>query len=102
MEFSMKSSGTRAAAGVPLSTDRLSDAPLGDLLAQFDVEVTTSSIQDPTFTGAAVVRADGSLLFTRPPGRPESEWEITARAMLGHLLHVPTPTLPPPFEITEL
>lgn len=98
----MKGSGTPAAARVPLSTDRLLDTPLEELFEQFGVEVTTSTIEDPAFTGAAVVRADGSLLFTRPPGRRQSEWEITARAMLGHLLHVPTPTLPPPFEITEL
>lgn len=98
----MKSSGTPALRRASLSTDHLLDAPLGELLEEFGVEVTTSSIQDPSFTGAAVVRADGSLLFTRPPGRPEAEWEITARAMLGHVLQVPMPELPAPYQVTEL
>ena len=84
-----------------LSTDRLLDTPLADLLAEFDVEVVTLET-DPGFTGGAYVRADGSMLFVRPAGRPETEWEIVARAMLGRALRVPMPELPALYELTEL
>ncbi|MEU4154783.1 hypothetical protein [Streptomyces antimycoticus] len=47
-------------------------------------------------------RPDGSLLFVRPAGRPQAEWEIVARAMLGRALRVPMPELPSLYELTEM
>jgi hypothetical protein len=83
------------------TTDHLMDTPLADLLAEYHVDVSTLET-DPGFTGGAYVRGDGSLLFVRPAGRPEAEWEIVARAMLGQALHVPMPPLPDLYELTEL
>ena len=84
-----------------LSTDHLLDTPLPRLLAEFGVEVSILEA-DPGFTGGAYVRSDGSLLFVRPAGRPEAEWEIVARAMLGQALQVPMPELPPLYQLSEL
>jgi hypothetical protein len=84
-----------------LSTDHLLDTPLPQLLAEFAVDVSVLET-DPGFTGGAYVRGDGSLLFVRPAGRPEVEWEIVARAMLGQALRVPMPELPSLYELTEL
>ncbi|MEU2924175.1 hypothetical protein ABZ636_03810 [Streptomyces sp. NPDC007251] len=84
-----------------MSTDHLLDTPLPQLLAEFGVQVTVLEA-DPGFTGGAYVRGDGSLLFVRPAGRPEAEWEIVARAMLGQALRVPMPELPSLYELTEL
>ncbi len=84
-----------------LSTDHLLDTPLPQLLAEFDVEVSMLET-DPGFTGGAYVRGDGSLLFVRPAGRPEAEWEMVARSMLGRALRVPMPELPDLYELTEL
>lgn len=83
------------------SAEHLLDTPLPQLLAEFGVDVTTLET-DPGFTGGAYVRADGSLLFVRPAGRPEAEWEIVARAMLGQALRVPMPELPDLYQLTEL
>jgi hypothetical protein len=83
------------------SPDHLLDAPLPDLLAEFNVDVSTLET-DPGFTGGAYVRADGSLLFVRPAGRPVAEWEIVARAMLGRALRVPLPDLPDLFQLSEV
>lgn len=83
------------------SVDHLLDTPLPQLLAEFDVDVSTLEA-DPGFTGGAYVRSDGSLLFVRPAGRPEAEWEIVARAMLGQALRVPMPDLPDLYELAEL
>lgn len=83
------------------SVDHLMDAPLAELLSEFSVDVSTLEA-DPGFTGGAYVRADGSLLFVRPAGRPEAEWEMMARAMLGQALRVPLPPLPSLYELTEL
>ncbi|MEU3528862.1 hypothetical protein AB0E62_34275 [Streptomyces sp. NPDC038707] len=75
--------------------------PLPELLAEFAVDVRALEAE-PGFTGGAYVRSDGSVLFVRPAGRPEAEWELMARAMLGRLLRVPLPPLPDRYELTEL
>lgn len=97
----MKRSGTAVLTPPSLSTDRLLDAPLEELLAEFGVDVSVLET-DPGFTGGACVRADGSLLFVRPAGRPEAEWEMIARSMLGRALRVPMPPLPDLYQLTEL
>lgn len=83
------------------TTNRLMDAPLDDLLAEFSVDVSVLET-DPGFTGGAYVRRDGSLLFVRPAGRPAAEWEMIARSMLGQALRVPMPELPGLYQLTEL
>jgi hypothetical protein len=83
------------------SVDHLLDTPLSQLLAEFAVDVSVLKT-DPGFTGGAYVRGNGSLLFVRPAGRPEAEWEIVARAMLGQALRVPMPDLPALYELSEL
>ncbi len=97
----MKSSGTTALAPASLSTDRLMNAPLPQLLAEHGVDVVEIEAA-AGFTGGTFQRPDGSLLFVRPAGRPVEEWEITARALLGRALRVALPPLPAPFEVTEL
>lgn len=84
------------------SPDHLLDAPLEALLAEFNVAVSVLSIPDRAFTGGTAVRKDGSMLFVRPAGRSETEWEIVARAMLGQALRVPLPDLPDLYQLTEL
>lgn len=83
------------------TVDHLMDAPLPQLLAEFAVDVSTMET-DPGFTGGAYVRADGSMLFVRPAGRPEAEWEMIARSMLGRALRVPMPDLPSLYQLSEL
>jgi hypothetical protein len=77
------------------------DTPLPQLLAEFAIDVSVLEA-GPGFTGGAYVRGNGSLLFVRPAGRPEAEWEIVARAMLGQALRVPMPELPDLYELTEM
>ncbi|MFF9309953.1 hypothetical protein ACF1BS_03490 [Streptomyces sp. NPDC014748] len=83
------------------TVDHLMDAPLDSLLAEFSVDVSVLET-DPGFTGGTYVRKDGSMLFVRPAGRPEAEWELTARAMLGRALRVQLPPLPEPYQLSEL
>jgi hypothetical protein len=78
------------------------DAPLDDLLLELDVELHLSQITDPGFVGAVVVRRDGSLLLSMPPGRPQLERDTAARAMLGQAIGVPLGPLPEPYQLTEL
>jgi hypothetical protein len=93
--------GVHATSVTRPSTAHLLDTPLPHLLAEFNVDVTVLET-DPGFTGGACVRADGSLLFVRPAGRRETEWEIVARAMLGQVLRVPMPPMPDLFKLTEV
>lgn len=83
------------------TVDHLMDAPLDDLLAEFDVEqVEMQTIADPTFTGYMTVGKSGRLLLASPPARPTAEREITVRAMLGAALGVTLPDLPDPFRVS--
>ncbi|MFD4596767.1 hypothetical protein ACFWPQ_01915 [Streptomyces sp. NPDC058464] len=91
-----------ATSTTPPTVDRLLDAPLDELLAEFQVDVVTSSITDPTFTGGTYVRRDGSILFAMRRGQPEAEREMLARAMLGAALRVSMPALPEPYQLTEV
>jgi hypothetical protein len=85
-----------------MTTARLLDAPLPQLLADLDVELVESSITDPGFIGAVVQRRDGSLVLSMPPGRPRLERDSVARAMLGQAIGVPLSPLPDPYQLTEL
>lgn len=89
------------AASITPTVDHLMDAPLDDLLAEFQVAVRVLDC-DPGFTGGAAVRGDGSLLFVKPAGRPAVEWELMARAMLGKALRVSLPDLPDAYQLTEM
>ncbi len=91
-----------ATSATPPTVDRLLDAPLDELLAEFRVDVVTSSITDPTFTGGTYVRRDGTMLFAMRRGQSATEREMLARAMLGAALRVPMPELPAPYQLTEL
>jgi hypothetical protein len=88
------------AAGNRLAVEHLMGAPLDQLFAEFGVGVSVLEA-DPAFAGGVYVRKGGSMLFVRPAGRPEAEWELTARAMLGAALRVSLPPLPAPYELTE-
>ncbi|WP_406360315.1 hypothetical protein OID55_10910 [Streptomyces sp. NBC_00715] len=89
------------AFAVKPTVDHLMDAPLDDLLAEFDVEqVTVTSIPDPAFTGYMTVGKSGRLLLASPPARPQAEREITVRGMLGAALGVTLPDLPDPFRVS--
>ncbi|WP_217235435.1 hypothetical protein [Streptomyces sp. AC555_RSS877] len=95
---------THAALERPVKSttvDHLMDTALDDLLAEFRVDVSTLET-GPGFTGGTYVRKDGSLLFVRPAGRPDAEWQMMARAMLGRVLRVPMPELPEPYQLTEV
>ncbi|MFB6675574.1 hypothetical protein ACFCWG_24750 [Streptomyces sp. NPDC056390] len=84
------------------SADYLLDTPLPELLAEFDVLLVDSRITDPTFTGGAVRRQGGGLLFSMRPGQPAWERDAAARVMLGRELGVPMPPLPAPYQLAEV
>src|SRR5690349_23606764 len=83
------------------SVDHLMDAPLEDLLAEFDIELSIIAIDEPDFTGIAVVKRD-QVRYILPAGRPDAEREIVVRAMLGQTLGVQLPDLPEPYKLTEI
>ena len=62
------------------SPDHLMRAPLDDLLAEHRVDVSVVEAE-PGFTGGTYVRADGSLLFVRPAGRPCRRMGLIWRCM---------------------
>lgn len=86
----------------PLSTDRLLDAPLPQLLAELDVQLVDSSITDPEFFGALVQRRDGTLILSMPSGRSTMERDTAARMLLAEGFGLDGPPVPAPLEVTRV
>ncbi|MET9150026.1 hypothetical protein ABZX82_01905 [Streptomyces griseoflavus] len=84
-----------------LSTRRLLDAPLRQLLDELDVELVDSEITDPGFFGAFVVLQDGSRVLSMPGGRSEFERDTAARMLLAEGLGLDAPPVPAPLEVTR-
>lgn len=78
----------------PLSPARLVEAPLPQLLAEFDVDLYDSSITDAGFFGCAIERRDGQIVLAMPRGRREFERDTVARILLGKILGVKLAPLP--------
>jgi len=85
-----------------LSPSRLLDAPLPDLLAEFDVEIVPSSITDAGFFGAVVQRKSGETYLAMPSGRSELEHDTIARYLIGQAFGVGLTQLPEPLVATEI
>lgn len=81
------------------SPAQLLDTPLDELLAELDVDLFDSTIQDRTFFGA-VVRKSDRLYLTMPGNRSELETDTVARYLLAQAFDVELPDLPPPFITT--
>jgi hypothetical protein len=102
MEFSMQSSGTRLLPRASLSTDRLFDAPLDELLIELRVELHRSGITDPGFFGALVLSGDGTLILSMPVGRSAFERDTAARMLLAEGLGLDAPPVPAPLAVSKL
>ncbi|MFD5566617.1 hypothetical protein [Streptomyces cadmiisoli] len=77
------------------------DAPLPQLLNALDVELTDSSITDPTFFGALVERRNGSRVLSMPPGRSRFERDTAARMLLAEGLGLDAPPVPPHLAVSR-
>jgi hypothetical protein len=97
----MQSSEALALARPALSTDRLLDAPLDELLVELRVELHRSGITDPKFFGALVLRSDGSLILSMPVGRSAFERDTAARMLLAEGLGLEAPPVPAPLAVSR-
>ncbi|MFF9118307.1 hypothetical protein ACF09Y_22355 [Streptomyces massasporeus] len=78
------------------------DAPLGELLAELDVELVDSSITDATFFGAFIEAPDGSRILSMPPGRSAFERDTAARMLLAEGLGLDGPPVPAPLAVSRV
>ncbi|MGW5173171.1 hypothetical protein ACWERY_02235 [Streptomyces sp. NPDC004082] len=97
----MQSTAPCPPARCRISTDRLLDDPLPQLLEELGAELVESGITDRGFTGYAH-REGGRLLLAMRRGQPVLERDMIARALLGDALGVPMPELPAPYRVTRL
>lgn len=86
-----------AAPASSVTRARILDTPLPQLLADLDVDVYASSIEDRAFFGAVVQRKSGQLALAMPTGRSELEHDTVARYLLAQVFGVDLPQLPAPF-----
>lgn len=85
-----------------LSSHRILDAPLADLLAETGAEIVSSSITDRTFFGAVVQWKSGELYLSMPTGRSELEHDMVARYLLAQVFDVGLPELSEPFVTSRM
>ncbi|MGW9397303.1 hypothetical protein [Streptomyces sp. NPDC055642] len=84
------------------SRNNLLETTLPQLLAEFRVELTNSSISDPTFFGALVDHRDGRRVLSMPVGRSEFERDTAARMLLAEGLGLEAPPVPAPLEVSRV
>lgn len=77
------------------------DTPLPHLLAEHGVELTESSITDPTFFGCYVELRDGHRILAMPVGRSDFEHDTVARMLLAHGLGLGGPKPPEPLMLAR-
>ncbi|MFF8659500.1 hypothetical protein [Streptomyces huasconensis] len=82
--------------------DRLLDAPLPQLLAEYGVDLFDSSITERGFLGAFVEGEDGRRALSMPRGRSEFERDTVARMLLAEGLGLEAPPLPAPLIASRL
>ncbi len=79
----------------------LLDAPLADLLCEYDVKLVESSITDREFLGAFVEGKDGRRALSMPTGRSGFERDTAARMLLAKWLQLDAPPLPAPLTVVR-
>ncbi|WP_394434763.1 hypothetical protein [Streptomyces sp. SGAir0957] len=65
------------------SAAHVMSAPIPQLLAELNVEMVQTPIDDPRFYGAVFELKDGSRILAMPTGRDEFEHDYTARDLLA-------------------
>ena len=85
-----------------VTVEELFTIPLGQLLAQLNVEIHDASIADPNFYGVVVARTGHPLLLLMPVGRDEFEHDTCARKLLGDALGLQLTPLPGSLETLVL
>lgn len=85
-----------------LTSGRLMDAPLADLLAELHVGLVEAEMPRAADFGCVGVLPDGSQVLVLPPSRPAEERDTVARMLLGKWAGVPLAPLPASVELTEL
>lgn len=85
--------------GASLTTARLLDTPLPQLLGELGVELHESSITDAGFYGAVVVLRDGQMVLSMPGGRSAFQRDTVARMLLAEALGIETAPIPEPLRM---
>ena len=91
-----------AAPAASVTPDRILDTPLPQLLADLNVDLYDSTIDDRSFFGAVVQRKSGQLALAMPAGRSELEHDTVARYLLAQVFNVDLPKLEAPFVTSEM
>ncbi|OEJ57764.1 hypothetical protein BGM19_07060 [Streptomyces agglomeratus] len=87
-----------ASTGEP-TIDRLCTAPLGELIAETNVQLIDSSIDDESFFGAVVVRPRKRTVLLMPTQRSEIENDVITRYLIGQSFGMDLTPLPKPFGV---
>ncbi|GAA1528408.1 hypothetical protein GCM10009730_42050 [Streptomyces albidochromogenes] len=79
--------------------DRLCTAPLDELITETNVQLLDSSIDDPSFFGAVVVRPRKRTVLLMPTRRSEIENDVITRYLIGQSFGMDLTPLPKPFGV---
>lgn len=89
---------TASSTGEP-TIDRLCTAPLDALIAETNVQLIDSSIDDASFFGAVVVRPRKRTVLLMPTQRSEVENDVITRYLIGQSFGMDLTPLPKPFGV---
>ncbi|MGW4050823.1 hypothetical protein ACWENA_08315 [Streptomyces sp. NPDC004779] len=90
---------TNVSANIPLTPARLLSAPLADLLAEVDAEVTDAPAEYDAFEGVAVKPHVGPIQIVLPKARSAAHRDAMARILVGRLLGADLAPLPSSLQV---
>ena len=89
-----------AESAAALTPEQVCDLPMGDLLAQVDVTLDTTEINEPGFFGYTTVHNSGRATIYLPSQASDLERDIATRYLITQYLGLPTHLFPGVLQVT--
>ncbi|MGQ5580355.1 hypothetical protein [Streptomyces sp. ECR3.8] len=91
-----------ALASSPLTPEQVCDLPMDDLLAQVNVQLAATEINEPGFFGYVAIHASGSSTIYLPSQAGDLERDIATRFLIATHLGLPTDLFPDVLKATVI
>jgi len=96
----MNAPTTSTMPSTQLTPEQVCDLPMGDLLAQVDVTLDTTEINEPKFFGYIAIHDSGRATVYLPSQASDLQRDIAARFLITQYLGLPTHLFPDVLQVT--
>ncbi|GGS48047.1 hypothetical protein [Streptomyces violaceus] len=93
---------TATAPSTPLTPEQVCDLPMGELLAQVNVALDTTEINEPGFFGYVTIQGSGRATIYLPSQASDLARDIATRFLITTRLGLPTDLFPDVLQATVI